>query len=233
MLRWIRPCPRFSRYLSLILIATFTWLFEAHLFAVEGDRPTLTRGVLLVASPNLADANFHQTVVLLCEYGPEGSLGVILNRPTDILVSEALPQIAVLKGTSYRVFWGGPVQQSGILMLFRVVQVPSGARPVLDGIYLGGNLEALDRVITQPKPTETFRAFAGYAGWAPGQLEFEMSLGSWAVIAGDAVTIFDKDPDELWQDLVDSCKRPRIIHSSLSLSPWRGKPHCAQHARTL
>jgi putative transcriptional regulator len=189
--------------------------------AAEGERmPSLAKGVFLVASPNLGDPNFRQTVVLLCEYGPEGSLGVILNRPTDILLSEALPHLSVLKGTSYRVFWGGPVQPTGILMLFRVAQLPSGTRPVIEGIYLGGNLEALDRVITHPEPTETFRAFAGYAGWAPGQLEFEMSLGSWAVVAANSMTIFDKEPVQLWQDLVEGLTRPRVISSDYrSVSP--------------
>jgi putative transcriptional regulator len=215
MLRLLpRRCAHVQRVILLILLFSLWSVPFTEIFATEGERPTLAKGVLLIASPNLGDPNFHQTVVLLCEYGPEGSLGVILNRPTDILVSEALPQIAVLKGTSYRVFWGGPVQQSGILMLFRVAQVPSGARPVIDGIYLGGNLETLDRVITHPQPTETFRAFAGYAGWAPGQLEFEMSLGSWALVTADSMTIFDKDPDQLWQDLVESLIRPRIILSS-------------------
>src|SRR5205823_4385867 len=160
-------------------------------------------GVFLIANPSLADPNFHHTVVLLCEQNAEGTLGVIINRPTEVLLSEALPDLPVLKGTSYRLFWGGPVQPNGVLMLFRVKQTPPGTRSVLDGIYLGGNLQALERIITHPEPTETFRAFAGYAGWAPGQLEFEMSIGSWVIVPADSLMIFDRDPADLWQDLVE------------------------------
>jgi putative transcriptional regulator len=175
--------------------------------------PALARGVFLVASPSLGDPNFRQTVVLICEYGAEGTLGIILNRPTGIPLSGALPHVGVLVGTSYQLFWGGPVQPTAILMLFRLAQVPSGTRAVIDGIYLGGNQETLDHVITQPAPTETFRAFAGYAGWAPGQLELEMSLGSWAITTADSMTIFDKDPAQLWQDLVEGLAGPRDTSS--------------------
>ena len=144
-------------------------LFQGRPAAAErapDSLPPLGKGVFLVASPNLADPNFRQTVVLICEYGPEGTLGVIVNRPSEFLLSEALPKLSVLKGTSYVLFLGGPVQPSGILMLFRVGEKPVDTRHVLEGVYLGGNMATLERVITQPKPTETFRAYAGYAGWA-------------------------------------------------------------------
>jgi putative transcriptional regulator len=181
---------------------------------VPEAKPPLSKGLFLIASPNLADPNFHHTIVLLCEHGPEGTVGVIINRPTEVLLSEALPDLPVLKGTSYRLHWGGPVQPTGILMLFRVKQTPSGTRSVLNGIYLGGNLQALERVITHPDPTETFRAYAGYAGWAPGQLEFEMTLGSWAIVPAASAIIFDKDPGDLWQDLFESLTRPRVISTT-------------------
>src|SRR5437762_9560868 len=79
-------------------------LFQGRPAAAErapDSLPPLGKGVFLVASPNLADPNFRQTVVLICEYGPEGTLGVIVNRPSEFLLSEALPKLSVLKGTSY------------------------------------------------------------------------------------------------------------------------------------
>ena len=198
-------------------------LFHGRLAAAErapDSLPPLGKGVFLVASPNLADPNFRQTVVLICEYGPEGALGVIVNRPTEFLLSEALPKLSVLKGTSYVIFLGGPVQPNGILMLFRVGEKPVDTRHVLDGVYLGGNLDTLERVITQPKPTETFRAYAGYAGWAPGQLEFEMALGSWATLQADPGSIFDKDPISLWSDMLKALSAPRVIHSRRAHGAW-------------
>lgn len=175
--------------------------------------PPLGKGVFLVASPNLTDPNFRQTVVLICEFGPEGTLGIIVNRPTNVPLSEALPQITALKETSHVLFAGGPVQPNGILMLFRVRQEPAGSRRVFEEVYLGGNMQTLERVLTRPEPTETFRAYAGYAGWAPGQLEFEMALGSWATVQADARSIFEKESANLWLDMLRTLSTPRVIRS--------------------
>lgn len=78
----------------------------------------------------------------------------------------------------------------------------------------GGTPEILERVITQPNPTETFRAFAGYAGWAPGQLEYEMLQGAWATLPPDSFNIFDKDPATLWRDCPSLLQAPRVIAKS-------------------
>jgi putative transcriptional regulator len=171
----------------------------------------LKKGVLLVAHPSLTDPNFQQTVVLICEHEAEGTLGVIINRPTAVPLSEALPNVSVLKGTSYVLFAGGPVQPDGILMLFRIVEAPERMRKVIERVYLGLHQETLERVITKPQPTETFRAYAGYTGWAPGQLEFEMAMGSWAVIPADPTSIFDKAPETLWEEMIEAIQAPRVI----------------------
>lgn len=168
-------------------------------------------GVFLVSHPSLMDPNFQQTVVLICEHGDGGTLGIIINRPTEFLLSDVLPAVPVLKGTSYVLYAGGPVQPNSILMLFRIAETPERMRKVLERVYLGLDREALERIITKPQPTETFRAYAGYAGWAPGQLEFEMAMGSWAVIPADPSSIFDKAPDTLWAEMVEAARAPRVI----------------------
>jgi putative transcriptional regulator len=176
--------------------------------------PPIAKGLFLIASPNLMDPNFRHTVVLICEHNAEqGTMGLIVNRPTDVPLAEALPHLPILKATSYVLFWGGPVQQSSVLMLFRLAKAPTDPKEVLSGIYLGAGPETLTQVITNPNPTETFRAFAGYAGWAPGQLEYEMALGSWAVATADSASLFDKDPAGLWMDMLDKLRAPRVIRS--------------------
>ena len=82
---------------------------------------------------------------------------------------------------------------------------------MFDGVYVGGTLKVLERIITQAKPTETFRAFAGFSGWAPGQLKFEMLQGAWAILPPDSIGIFDKDPATLWSDCISSLQAPRVI----------------------
>jgi putative transcriptional regulator len=189
-----------------------------NLSAVAADGPiplpAIGKGVFLVASPQLQDPNFRQTVVLLCEHGSKGTVGIIVNRQTDLLLSEVLPDLTTLKGTSYRLFWGGPVQPTAVLMLFRVVHPPGESRPVMEGVFLGGNPDLLDRLIMHPEPTETFHAYAGYAGWGPGQLEAEMASGAWATVKADSKTVFDKDPAQLWPDLLERLTAPRVLTDS-------------------
>lgn len=172
---------------------------------------SIKRGVLLVASPTLGDPNFRESVVLIVEHGEEGTLGVILNRPTEVLLSEVLPDIAALKGTAHRLFAGGPVQPAQLLMLFRLTEPQAHARSVFDGVYMGGTPETLERVIAQPKPTETFKAFAGSAGWAPGQLAYEMHQGAWAILPPDSAGVFDRKSATLWRDCIDRLQAPRVI----------------------
>jgi putative transcriptional regulator len=179
--------------------------------AIVFAQSSVGKGVLLVASPTLEDPNFRQTVVLIVEHGSEGTLGVVLNRPMNLLLSEAMPDLPVLKGTSYRLFAGGPVEPARLLLLFRLAEPPANAQVVLDGVYVGGTPETLERVITRPKPAETFRAFAGSAGWAPGQLNFEMLQGAWATLPADATGIFDKDPATFWEDCVSRLQAPKVI----------------------
>ncbi|MGD9729369.1 MAG: YqgE/AlgH family protein [Nitrospiraceae bacterium] len=177
----------------------------------EFSPSSVEKGVLLVASPRLTDPNFRQTVVLVVEHGSEGTMGLILNRPTNVLLSEALPQFTALKGSTHRLFVGGPVEASRLLLLVRLKEPPADARAVFDGVYVGATPAVLERIITQANPAETFRAFAGSAGWAPGQLTFEMNQGGWAILPPESFDIFDKDPATLWQDCLNRLQAPRVI----------------------
>jgi putative transcriptional regulator len=96
-------------------------------------------------------------------------------------------------------------------MLSRLKVPPAGAREVVGGIYVGGTPGVLERIITEANPTEAFRAFAGSAGWAPGQLTFEMLQGAWGVLPSESFDIFDKDPATFWQDCLSLLQAPRVI----------------------
>jgi putative transcriptional regulator len=181
------------------------------LSGTEFSPSSVGKGVLLVASPTLADPNFRQTVVLVIEHGPEGTVGLVLNRSTKALLSEAVPDVTVLKGTAYRLFAGGPVEPARLLLLFRIKEPPEDARQVFDGVYVGATHKILERIITRAKPTEPFRAFAGFAAWAPGQLKFEMLQGAWATLPPDSIDIFDKNTAALWPDCLSRLQAPRTI----------------------
>jgi len=195
------------------VLAFSSWPLAAAARLTSAASTPLGKGVFLVASPSLVDPNFRRTVILICDHSSAGTLGLILNRPTNLLLSEALSDVPSLQGTAHLLFAGGPVQPDAMLMLFRLVQEPAQARRVLDGIYLGGNLKDLERIIVKPAPAETFRAFAGYAGWGPGQLASEMAQGSWRVLPADATSIFEKNPADLWQELNDRPELPGQIQA--------------------
>lgn len=164
----------------------------------------LGKGIFLVAAPSLRDPNFCQTVVLLCEHGPQGALGVVINRPTAIHIAEALPQVPVLEGQRHLLFSGGPVQPTHVLLLLRTRQALDNAHHVFDGVYMGGDVAVLEQILTVPGETSTFRAYMGYAGWAPGQLEQEMKSGSWITRPADPTVVFDKDPLSVWANIMQS-----------------------------
>ncbi len=197
---------------SFLIGGLLTVLSAAPALAGKEFSPSsIAKGVLLVASPSLDDPNFRQAVVLVVEHGPDGTVGLILNRSTNVLLSKALPDIAALRGTNHRLFAGGPVEPTRFLVLLRLKEPPADARSVFDGVYLGRKPDALEHIITQAKPTETFRAFAGFAAWAPRQLEAEMLLGAWAILPPDSSSIFDKDPAVLWSDCLSLLQAPRVI----------------------
>lgn len=202
-----------GRTIARFLIAGFLIVLHAVpvLASTEFAPASVAKGVLLVASPSLEDPNFRQAVVLIVEHGPGGTVGLILNRSTKVLLSHALPNITALKGTNHRLFAGGPVESSRFLLLLRATELPADARLVFDGVYLGRTPGVLESIITRAKPTETFRAFAGFAAWAPKQLEAELVVGAWGVLPPDSVSMFDKDPAALWQDCISRLQAPRVI----------------------
>ena len=196
---------------GLLLLIALTVLEGTTAVAGPEFHPSsVEKGVFLVASPSMNDPNFRQTVVLVLEHGPEGTLGVILNRTTDVLLSEALPDVRGLKGTTHRLFAGGPVQPNIMLLLSRLKEPQPDMRPVFDSVYVGGNPDVLERLLRQAGPAARFRAFAGYAGWAPGQLGFEMLQGSWAVLPPEG-NFFEKDPASMWPDSIAQLQAPRVI----------------------
>jgi len=153
------------------------------------------RGQLLIAGPTLLDPNFHRTVVLVCAHSDEGALGLVLNRPTDLDVAEAVPDLAEVLGPSDVLWTGGPVQPSSIVLLAELAEPPEEALMVTGDIGLvlqGADLEDVAGAAGRA------RAFVGYAGWGPGQLEGEMEGGDWIVAPSDPEDAFNEDADGLW-----------------------------------
>lgn len=138
-------------------------------------------GALLVASPLLTDPNFARSVVLILQHDDEGSLGVVLDRPTAIPVDEVLPAWADVVADPAVVFQGGPVEpEVGIGLCIRL-----------------GSLEIVD-LTESPTDESPGRVFAGCAGWGPGQLDDEMAEDAWFVVDFDPADLLTDSPDDLW-----------------------------------
>ncbi|HWG63830.1 MAG TPA: YqgE/AlgH family protein [Streptosporangiaceae bacterium] len=160
-------------------------------------------GRLLVATPLLGDPNFRRTVILVVEDEDEGTLGVVLNRPTDVPVDQVLESWTQLVTGPSVVFKGGPVSPNSALAL---AIVPGDDEPVgwraLDGSAVMSKLGLVD--LDAPPQllaggVASLRVFAGYAGWGPGQLKAEIDEGAWYVLTGQPADAFAADPEELWK----------------------------------
>ena len=156
------------------------------------------KGQLLVAAPALVDPNFRRTVVLVGEHTDEGALGVVLNRPAETTVREALPELTAIVEGAEQVFVGGPVQPSAIVVIADFVEPDRAGSLVLDTVgFLSAEVDPLEL-----GEVRRARVFAGYAGWGPGQLDGELEEESWIVEQALPEDVFTSDPDDLWSDVL-------------------------------
>jgi putative transcriptional regulator len=151
-----------------------------------------SRGQLLIAGPTLSDPNFQRTVVLIVEHSEEGALGLVLNRPSQTTVGEAVTELDPLVDAEDSLYIGGPVGQSALIVLAEFEDVDRAALIAFADVGIVGSEE------TSPE-TRRGRAFAGHAGWAPGQLDSELERGDWILEPAQREDAFTGDPDALWQ----------------------------------
>lgn len=172
-------------------------------------------GLFLIAKPGLIDPNFRQTVVLVTQTEDYSTVGVIINRPTDLKVEVFLREGA--PATRYKdvVFAGGPVMREVLVALFRSPSTPEApAFHVLKDLYLSMHPQNLQALLA--REDGRYRLYAGFSGWAPRQLESEMMRDGWYVLPADVETVFRKDMTGVWQELVQRAEKRPIT--------WHGEP---------
>jgi putative transcriptional regulator len=147
--------------------------------------------VLLVAKPGLTDPNFRETVVLVTQAADASTIGVILNRPTPRKHEK----------TGEPLYFGGPVMREVLVALFRSERTPeASAFHVLKGVYITMHPKNIEQLLA--KPGRRYRLYAGFSGWAPGQLESELARDGWYVRPASAELVFRKDTSGMWDELV-------------------------------
>ena len=161
----------------------------------------LKKGSLLIATQGMKDSRFAETVIFVLDYGIHGAVGLIINRPYKVDTSKLMPEV---KGGSDTVYFGGPVDTHRLRILIRTDTPPAEVRPVFKDVYESSNMDLLQRLIDDKEMAEAFHVYAGYAGWAPLQLDTEIQSGGWRVLSGDVEAIFTMKPAEVWLKLIHS-----------------------------
>jgi putative transcriptional regulator len=175
-------------------------LFCGGVFASPGTDP-LSAGMVLVATSNLHGTSFEKTIVLITQHDRQGTLGIAINRPANKKLSEFFPDLGTKTGDR-PLYLGGPVRPYALFVLART-KAGEGWIPIVEDIYFTGGPIAQRFLKQNPsRPTEPrLQVFAGYTGWAAGQLENEMQRGDWLSTAADADMIFNRDPERIWERL--------------------------------
>jgi putative transcriptional regulator len=162
----------------------------------------LAQGKLLLADKRLRDPNFAETVVLIVTYDKDGAIGLILNREGEVPVSGLLKGVKDAAKMTDLAFEGGPVDPKSVVTLFRSPTPQPRARHIGGEIYTILNRTLLEEILSNGAGPDQLRFYLGFANWGPGQLEKEVDAGAWRILPGAANTVFDPNPDSLWNRLV-------------------------------
>ena len=187
-----------------LLLVSVVLLFAAASTAVTAERTAIepAKGVFLLAKPRVP-GTFKETVILLLAHNKEdGTIGVIINRTTNVTLSEALPDLEVEVELPHQLFFGGPVAMNALIVLFRTGNPPEEAPHVMQDVYFSGERDVLEGLLKREKGANEMHIFMGYAGWGPGQLQWEINRGDWELAPGDRETVFDKEPELIWPGLM-------------------------------
>ena len=163
----------------------------------------IKKGTFLVATKKLFGTSFNKTVILLTNYSSTGATGLAINRPANMSLHEAFPEINQLKGNKSELYLGGPVRSEALFILVQTKNPENGMRKITDDLYFAPGIKAFGKDKSSTSSQNT-RAFAGYTGWAPGQLEHEIRRGDWQVVQSKLNIVFKKNDKSLWETLTKS-----------------------------
>lgn len=161
---------------------------------------TFLGGHLLVAAPGLLDPNFTRTVIAVASHDEDGALGVVLNRRADVSVHESVPDLSEVVGDDERLFHGGPVQNDCIVLMAEFDDPVEPHLVITGTVGLVSEQTEIERLTTLDGRR---RAFAGYAGWSPGQLDMEVEREDWFVTPALTDDLFSDRPEALWSEVLE------------------------------
>jgi len=163
----------------------------------------ISKGTALIAEPFMFDSTFGRSVITICEHDEdEGTVGFVINKKTPYKINQLVEGVDDFDAPT---FFGGPVSPGTLHYLHNVGELLDGSVPICPGIYWGGQFEKLLALINAEliKPSN-IRFFLGYSGWDGGQLNDELTYGSWIVDNIDPNYIFKSNPKHLWKQILSN-----------------------------
>lgn len=194
----VTPVKRFPTARHLLLGALI--LFSSIGYSTAFADSTEDDAIFLVATEQLHGSSFQQAVILLTHFSNRGATGLTINRPAGISLQQAFPRIRQLLQRTEPLYLGGPVSTNAIFVLLRTLQPSNTMHRIAGDIYFSTGQNAFSRPAEAIANSST-RTYAGYAGWAPGQLQSEIGRGDWLMVHTDPRIIFEEDVKGLWQRL--------------------------------
>lgn len=168
------------------------------------------QGSVLISEPFMLDPNFERSVIMLCEHNEDGTLGLVLNQSSNLLLSDVLEGI---DNDGFPLYVGGPVQANALFFLHQAYGKLSSGTRIGQNLYWGGDFDRLLLLINEEliEPEEV-KFFLGYSGWSAGQLDKEIEQNSWAVHPEfDNAIAFVADGEDLWKQALISLG-PKYAH---------------------
>lgn len=212
MTRWRLPA---LAYLVMPVLQILLFLLLGGVAGAETLKPPISvaapaKGVLLVADRTMPDRRFQRTVILILEHDAgRGTLGLVLNRPTDVTLDQIMPDSG-FRNHPMPINWGGPVAQNNLFMLFQANKAVAGSLPLASGLFWSASPTTLAALQQSGYDETTLLLFIGAAGWAPGQLDNELGQDSWKLFAIQTGAVFHNNKDNpdngdaLWHHFVDA-----------------------------
>ncbi|MDP2423123.1 MAG: YqgE/AlgH family protein [Bacteroidales bacterium] len=174
-------------------------------------------GCILISEPFMHDFYFRRSVVLLADHSHEGTFGLIINKPVDLMFNDIIKGFPQYNG---KLYLGGPVKTSNLYFIHTLGDQIEGSTKIIDGLYWGGDVEAVKEMLTiNQLNNQNIRFFIGYAGWVSKQLDRELDENSWVVADSDAATLLNTDPDVLWRHSVKSLGKQFAMWANYPIDP--------------
>jgi len=212
----MRPKHQNLTATSRLFILRLSGLLLCSLFVSGSITPSVgderqVLGFFLVASEEMRDPRFKETVILVTPHHRGEVIGVVVNKPTETAVSTLFPQSELKDEHSRQLYFGGPLSMQSLLFLIRSKKQPKASLRIFDNVFLSADRKVLEQVLRHPKPFSGLRVFSGYAGWKPGQLEAEIVQGQWLLREADTDILFNTEPALIWRTLLESSSKGYLV----------------------